>query len=189
MAASCNSSSVPPDVWSTERLDIAPLARSDADDLFAALDHPQVGTYLGGPDIASLPWLRERIDRILDGPPPDAAAVGWLNVVMRLRGAAHPMVGRLEATIYPDWAEVAWVLDPRFWRRGLGTEGANWLVGHLHHEYAIDELWATADPANEASLRIMHGLGFVVQPVPARRMPESYDVGDVVLCRHATPAT
>jgi RimJ/RimL family protein N-acetyltransferase len=185
MAASFSSSSVSPDVWSTARLDVAPLARSDAEELFAALAKPEVGAYLGGPDIESLPWLQQRIARILDGPPPDARAVGWLNFVMRLRAPDHLVVGRLEATLYADWAEVAWVLDPQFWRLGLGTEGATWLVQHLHAAHGIDDLWATADPRNEASLRIMRGLGFVDQAVPARRMPESYEDGDVVLARGA----
>jgi RimJ/RimL family protein N-acetyltransferase len=165
--------------WRTERLVITPLAQADAAELFACLDDPRVGTYLGGPDVQSLPWLEERIEHLLAGPAD--ASQEWLNFVMRLPDGR--VVGRLEATVSGDWAEVAWVLGPPFWRQGLGTEGARWLVAHLEGECGITELWATVDPRNEASLALLRRLGFSARSSPWARAVESYDDGDVVMAR------
>ena len=170
-------------MWTTDRLEISALQMSDAAELFAALDHPEVATYLGGPDVESLEWLRARILRLLAGPPAGSAAVAWLNVVVRLRDSGRPVIGRLEATVYPRWAEVAWVLGAPYWGRGYGTEGATWLIDHLEGHLGIHEQWATADPRNEPSLRIMRRLDFHEQALPARRRPESFADGDVVLAR------
>lgn len=165
----------------TSRLSITPLAQSDASELFAVLDHPDVGTYLGGPDVQSLPWLEERIARLLRGP--DDPTVTWLNFVVRLRADPSVMIGRLEATTHGDWAEVAWVLGPQFWGQRYGSEGAEWLLGHLARAHGIGECWATAHPDNAASLALMRGRGFVQQVAPWARQVESYDEGDVVMAR------
>jgi RimJ/RimL family protein N-acetyltransferase len=165
----------------TVRLTITPLAMTDAPELFAVLDHPEVGTYLGGPDVESLPWLEERIARLLRGPADPEQR--WLNFVVRLREEPRVIVGRLEATTHGDWAEVAWVLGPGFWGQRYGSEGAAWLLDHLAIACGIRECWATAHPDNAASLALMRGLGFHQQEEPWARQVESYDVGDVVMAR------
>lgn len=87
--------------WSTDRLRVSLLRMSDAPELFAALDHPEVGAYLGGTDVDSEDRLRESIARLLAGPPPGSPATDWLNFVVRERGGADPVIGRLQATADP----------------------------------------------------------------------------------------
>ena len=166
--------------WSTERLSITSLSIEDAEELFEALDHPAVGAYLGGPDVTTLEALRARITRLLAGPATEDRASSWLNAVVRVPALGGRVVGRLEATVYPGWAEVAWVLGPDHWGRGYGTEGGRWLVGVLAGDYGVTDLWATVDPRNARSTALLRRLGFSEQPVPAQRMPESYEPGDLV---------
>ena len=56
-------------------------------------------------------------------------------------------------------AEIEYVLLPRFWGRGLGTELARALV-EMAEEAGAERLAAITDPANERSRRILRGLGF-----------------------------
>jgi len=166
--------------WTTDRLSITALAQADAAELFDALDHPEVGRYIGGPDVQTLPLLEERISRLLRGPADTSQR--WLNFVVRQHEGSS-VVGRLEATTHGDWAEVAWVLSPRYWGLGYGTEGAAWLIDHLDEECEISEFWATADPLNTASISLMRRLGFAEQVEPWARAVDSYDDGDVVMAR------
>ena len=167
----------------TERLLIEPLSPEHARDLFAALDDPRVGTYIGGPDVTTLDALERRIAALVAGPPDDHPEDRWLNWVVRRTGDGAA-VGRLEATTYPDgWAEVAYVFGPAFWGAGYATEGAAWMAAHLAAEYGIDELWAAVHPDNAASIRLLDRLGFVARPAPPARPLGSYDDGDLVFAR------
>jgi RimJ/RimL family protein N-acetyltransferase len=164
----------------TERLSIEPIGPRHVEDLFAALDDPRVGTFIGGPDVTTPAALRERIDRLVAGPPADGPEERWLNWVMR-RTHDRRVIGRLEATTYPDgWAEVAWVLGPVHWGAGFATEGARWLLDHLDTDLGISEVWAAIHPDNAASIRMVERLGFEPRPTPPARPLGSYDDVDLV---------
>lgn len=55
--------------------------------------------------------------------------------------------------------ELAWMLAPTFWRQGLATECATALVTWTWQTLPINRLFATADKANQGSIRIMQNLG------------------------------
>ena len=163
--------------WSTARLTITPLAVDDAPELFEVLERPLVSRYLGRPELNSVDALRADVTRKLAGPPDSERGEQWLNFVLRCDGA---VVGRLQATIHGDWAEVGWVIGDAHWGRGFGTEGGSWLNDHLFDDYGIAELWATVDPANVASVALLARLGFARQDLPSARLPSSYEEGDLV---------
>ena len=102
----------------TARLTIEPLAARHAEELFAALDDPLVGRYIGGPDVTTLAELRERIAHLLAGPEVGSGDT-WANWVVVLDAV---IIGRLEATFHDGIAEVGYVFGPRWWGRGYGTE-------------------------------------------------------------------
>lgn len=166
----------------TERLTITTICAGDAAELHSALDHPEVGRFLGGPDVTTVIALRDRIGRLLAGPGPEDSASAWLNFVVRRNGQ---VIGRLEATVYDDWAEVAWVFGTPFWGQGYGREAAAWLVKYLESQSKLTELWATVDPGNLASIAILHRLGFLDATDAALRRPASYEPGDRVFARGA----
>lgn len=168
--------------WSTARLSYSLTTLADAPELFAALDHPEVGRFIGGPDVTTLHNLQCRIEWLLTGPPPDRADQTWINAVVR-RSRDRTVIGRLEATVHPGWAELAWVLGPEHWGRGYGTEAAGWLIDHLAEVHHVTELWATVDPGNLASVKLLRRWGFEEQGARGRRTPESFDEGDLVFAR------
>lgn len=161
---------------SSLRVTIEPLALRHSEELFAALDDPRVGRYLGGPDVTTLAALRARINRLEAGAPAGSGQEWW-NFAVLLEGR---VIGRLEATLHHDVAEVAYVFGPPWWGQGLATESVGWLMATLA-EHGVGEYWATVDPGNQASRRLLQRLGFV--ECPPSEAPEllSYDPGDLVL--------
>ena len=165
----------------TARLSIDPLVVEDADELFAALDHPDVGTHIGGPEMTTVEALRTRIGHLLEGS--GRSDETWRNWVVRLT-ATDDVIGRLEATVYGGgtWAEVAYVFDPRRWGDGFALESAGWMIDNLRAG-GVTELWAAIHPDNARSVRLIERLGFIeVAPPPARPVG-SYDEGDLLFVR------
>lgn len=162
----------------------ASLAPEDAEGLYAAVAGPEVARYLGAPDVTDLADTRRRIARALAGPGDvsgTALPETWVHLVVR--EIDGPVVGRLEATLRPGWAEVAWVLGAPWWGRGYGTLGARFLSDHLAEEYDTCEIWASAHPDNVASIAIMRGLGMELQNEPYARDLASRDPGDAIFAR------
>ena len=147
--------------------------------LHAALDHPDVHRFLPAPDVTTVDALRARIERLTADPSPAPAGERWWNFAVRLR-ADRTVIGRLEATTYGDWGEIAYVLGPTWWRQGLASEATMWLVRHLA-DHGVVELWAAVHPANTASQRLLARLGF--HRVPAARPLASFDPGDDTFVR------
>lgn len=171
----------------TARLLIEPLATTHAEELVAALDHPSVGEYIGGPDVTTVEAMVERIARLSAGPGPDWPDEVWWNFVAR-RADTGVIIGRVEATTYGDWGEVAYVFDPTATGSGYATEATRWLIDFARSQGAAD-LWAAVHPLNVRSIRLLERLGFVEQPVPPTRPLGSYDEGDVVFLLDAGLST
>ena len=160
-------------VIATERLTIEPLESRHAGELFRALNDERVSRFLDSPEVTTLEALEHRIAHVTSGPPPSREEV-WHNYVVLLDGR---VIGRLEATLHRSIAEVACVFGPAWWGRGYATEATAWLLSFLR-DAGMSEAWATIDPANAASARLLARLGFVPADPPAC---VSCDDGDVAL--------
>jgi ribosomal-protein-alanine N-acetyltransferase len=165
----------------SERLRYEPIDESHAAGLLAALDHPDVGTYIGGPDVTDLDALVRRIAHLRTGPA--AAGERWINHVV-LRRSDDVVVGRLEATSYGTWGEVAYVFGPAHWGAGFATEAMAWFLAHLRHVEHLDEVWAAVHPENRRSIALLERLGFDERPPPADRPLGSADDVDRTFVRH-----
>ena len=105
----------------------------------------------------------------------------WWNVGV-FAADSHAGLGQLQATIYDNWAEIAYVFGSKHWGQGLAQESMRWFHERLREDGAAGTLWATVAPENEPSVRLLTRLGYA--PV-ADGWPElgSYDEGDLVFCR------
>ena len=142
-------------VISTERLTIEPLALRHAQQLFDALNDELVGRFLDGPDVTTVEALEQKIIRVTSEAPPERNEV-WRNFAVLLDGR---VIGRLEATLHRNVAEVAYVFGPAWWGHGYATEATAWLLRYIR-EAGMSEAWATIAPANTASDRLLARLGF-----------------------------
>jgi RimJ/RimL family protein N-acetyltransferase len=170
----------------TERLEIEPRVVEHAAELCDALADESVGRYLGGPDVTTVEAMIERITYVAGA---DASEWGerWLNWVVRLAAdPARPLIGRIESTVHigrhPRVAEIAYVFGPAWSGHGYATEATAWMLEHLRDEHGAADAFATVDPENVASIRLLERLGFERCEQPAGGLG-SYDAGDLVFGR------
>lgn len=164
---------------STRRLNLEPLSSSHVPGLFTALHHPDVNRYLSTPEVTTFESFRTRIERLAAGPPPARSSERWHNFAIKLR-VDNTIIGRIEATSYGSWGEIAYMLGPRWWGGGYASEGTRWLIHHLSQR-GVSELWAAVQPGNVASKRVLTRTGFA--PSERRRPLGSYDPGDETFVR------
>jgi ribosomal-protein-alanine N-acetyltransferase len=161
----------------TDRLDLRPIRADDRAALVRLLGDPEVARYLG------------------DGGPLEPAGVDrWLDAARRSDDEPH---GGLRAVVRRDTGqmigycgiadgedtgrpELMYAFVPSCWGKGFATEAAQAVLAHVDRlADAFDDLLATADPANTASLRLLTGLGFV----ETHRAPDVHGLDTVFLRR------
>ena len=158
-----------------------PLRVDHLPELAVALRHPAVYEHIGG-EVPSLDEFVLGLTRALAGPPSTRPQERWLNFLMR-EASSSRMVGRLEATLTPGRAEVAFLVDPRGWGHGYGSTGLAWLHSELINTAGPLTFWAATVPANRRCQALLPRSGYV--EVPASAAPElaSYEAGDLVFRR------
>jgi [ribosomal protein S5]-alanine N-acetyltransferase len=76
--------------------------------------------------------------------------------------ALGQVVGTLRLSLRGrDFGDLGYAIRPEFWNRGLATEAVRAALGEARDALGLREIWATVDPANTASCRVMEKLGFV----------------------------
>jgi RimJ/RimL family protein N-acetyltransferase len=138
----------------TARLELTPLAVTDADAMATVLADEALYEYTGGepPTVAD---LRGRYARQVAGSGrPDEV---WLNWIVRVAGEP---VGYVQATVADGSADVAWVIGTPWQGRGYATEAAAGLVAWVR-ERGLDP-FATIAPGHRASERVAAAVGLRV---------------------------
>jgi RimJ/RimL family protein N-acetyltransferase len=156
-------------------LRLEPLDLNHASELFDALNHEQIGLFIGGPDVNTLTELEDRIQHLQKGPKEETGQ-RWYSFAVLLDSV---VIGRVEATAHDGIVEIAYLLNPSLWGQGLGTAATELLLNELRMDGERD-FWATAVPENVASVRVVEHLGF--REIDADLAPEllSFDKGDRV---------
>lgn len=153
-----------------------PLRVEHLDELAEVLIHPAVYEHieevLPSPDEFSL-GLR----RAMAGPGPSRSGERWLHFLVR--DSTGSMIGRLEATVHHDLAEVAFLFGPQYWGRGWASAGLQWLQVELARTVGVTEFWATTTAANVRTQRLLQRCGYALAQLPASPL-YSYDPGDLV---------
>jgi RimJ/RimL family protein N-acetyltransferase len=162
----------------TERLQYSALDHTDVAGLYQALAEPAVYAHLGGEVVPSFAAYTAEMRLRIAGPRASDPLVQWRNVVVRLTlPVTRPIVGRLEATAYGAWAEIAYLFTPVYWGRGYATEAMRWWHAHLRAT-GVGTLWAAVSPGNAASVRLLARLGYIERPLGEAPVLGSYDEGD-----------
>jgi ribosomal-protein-alanine N-acetyltransferase len=145
-------------ILETPRLILRRLVTDDLDSLFALYSDPEVRRYFPEGTL-SYEETKEELEWFLDGHP-DHPELGLWATVHKESGRFIGRCGLLPWTI--DGAleiEVAYLLDRRYWRQGLGTEAAQALVRHGFGQLRLARLIALIDPANDASIQTAQRAG------------------------------
>lgn len=140
----------------TERLIIRPISMFDAKDMFEYAKDPEMTKFLGWDahekiedTLAILKTMVEREDNY-----PTFAIVLKEN---------KKMIGTIDAIIFGKGkalkAEIGYALSREYWSKGIMTEAAIGVVGHLFTNYGVHRVQAKHDLKNPASGRVMEHIG------------------------------
>ena len=115
--------------------------------------------------------------RYLPIDPPDAEATRGFVALCVARARENPrrhydavlqehgfgeVVGTLRLSLRERRSgDLGYAIRPEFWNRGFATEAVTALLAAARVSLGLGEVWATVDPANAASCRVMEKLGFV----------------------------
>ena len=135
-----------------------PLASHHAQQVFEFLQDERIYENIPEAPPASVEALELRFRQLVAGPGPDVDQ-RWLNWVMFLKQGALP-VGSLQATISTSQAEIAYIVYPDHWRKGLAKEGVIRLLDYLSTEAGVAKALANIDLRNAASIALVRSVGF-----------------------------
>ena len=158
---------------STDRLDLIPLKREHAENMFSVLSDATLYEYTGDVPPASVAELRARYARLEVRRSPDGAE-WWLNWVLS-ETATGMSIGWAQVTVTASYADLAWVVGTRWQRRGYATEATRALIVWLQCA-GVKVIRAKVHPTHAASQRVAANVGLL-------RTPEAIDGEDVWLGR------
>jgi [ribosomal protein S5]-alanine N-acetyltransferase len=124
------------------------LAPHHASVVFADLQDRALYAYIPDQQPMSIDELRTRYERYVTAAPPDQRWLNWIAF------AGDDPVGHVQATAYADRCDVAWLIFPRYWRRGYGTAAVRAMLPLLDRP-----IHASIDPRNAASIALARRVG------------------------------
>jgi ribosomal-protein-alanine N-acetyltransferase len=147
------------DLFETERLVLSGWRRDQIGDLVRLHGDPVVAQYLKS---HGRPWSMAEMEEALDE---------WIALFetrrlgkMRVRRKSDGvLVGRCGYGVYGpnDEPELGYSLYPEFWGNGYAFEAACGMRDWLFEETDEPFFWGSADTRNEASLKILRGIGLI----------------------------
>ena len=156
----------------TSRCTLEPLVVAHAHDMFRVLSDPAIYEFENEPPISEQ-WLARRYELLESRGSPDGTEQ-WLNWVVRL--PTGELAGYVQATVLASgMSHVAYELNSRHWRQGIGSSAVAAMLQELHSTYAVHTFIAVLKTANHRSMAFLRCLGFspARQPQAAEFRPEA----------------
>lgn len=162
---------------------LEPLVAAHAPEMFEVLGDPAIYEFENEPP-PSQEWLAHRYE-LLESRGSGDGTEHWLNWVIRLPGGR--LAGYVQATVLPSKVSyVAYELNSRHWRQGIGRSAVQAMVEELRVQYGVHTLVAVLKAANFRSSGLLRSLGFVAAS-PAQAQAFGAEPDEVVMTRPATP--
>ena len=143
----------------TERLLIRPLTMDDLEPLFNLYRRPELMRYITGRPRTLAMTKSRLVDHITDH-----MSYGF-GLCAAIEKSSGRMIGRCGIEPVPQHERVdgnlAWLFLREYWNMGLSTEFARAAIPVAFHELGLERVFATAHPANVASIRVMEKVGLV----------------------------
>ena len=163
----------------SKNLRFEPLTANHAAALFPILNTPAVQAFIDPTNSQTIADLQAEYSIRARGPIVTEQTERWFNMAVRLRSPIGSVIGRLEATSYGHYGEVAYLFGEAWWGQGLAFEAMNWWHGYLSAATRETEWWATVAPNNIRSIRLLGRLGYVDKTDTADNSKlQSHDEGD-----------
>lgn len=144
-------------VLTTSGFRLEPLVSEHAKEMYVVLSDPAIYEFENAPP-ESEAWLTDRYRRLESRKSPDGQAL-WLNWVIRL--PSGELAGYVQATVLDSRvAHLAYELNSRYWRRGIGSAAVELMMRELSAEYSVRTFVAVLKVANYRSMALLRRLAF-----------------------------
>jgi RimJ/RimL family protein N-acetyltransferase len=143
----------------TDRLDLVPVVREHADELFSVLSDPLLYEFTHEVPPASAAELHGRYAFLESRRSPDGTQ-SWLNWVIFER-ATGVSIGYVQATVESRRADIAWVVGTPWQRRGFAAEAVVAMIVWLHSA-GVQVVRAKVHPLHIASQRVAANAGLAL---------------------------
>ena len=152
-------------ILETQRLLFRRLVMDDLDALYALYSDQETRQYFpdGTDGTLNFEETKEELEWFLNGHPDQPELGLWATI----HKESHEFIGRcglLPWTIEerPE-VEVAYLLDKRYWRQGLGTEAAQAIRDYALMQLHLSRLICMVDPDNQASRKVAMNIGMTLE--------------------------
>ena len=145
--------------FTTDRLDLVPLLRGHADELYPVLSDPLLYEFTHEAPPASAAELHARYKFLEARQSPDGKQ-RWFNWVICER-ATGLAIGYVQATVEALRADIAWVVGTPWQRRGYATEAVVAMIVQLQFA-GVRVVRAKVHPLHIASQRVAANAGLAL---------------------------
>src|SRR5262245_50281556 len=152
-------------ILETPRLRFRRLVLEDLDALFALYRDKETRQYFPDGTDGTLTYdeTRQEIEWFLQGHPEHPELGLWAAIEKQ----TNQLIGRCGLLPWTIEAraevEVAYLLDKRYWRQGLGTEAAKALLQYGFERLRLSRLICLIHPDNQASIKVAVSLGMTLE--------------------------
>ncbi len=154
------------DTLETKRLHLRPVTLDDLDDLAALWAMPEVMRYLPTEKPRSREQARHELEYMVHHW--QEHGFGTYALILKESGKFIGLCVLQHLHVEPDGVtkerlikevEIGYEIAPEYWRRGLTKEAARAVLRHAFMDLNLPRVVAAIDDANQASRRILLGLG------------------------------
>lgn len=152
-------------ILETERMIFRRLVMDDLDALYALYSDKETRQYFpdGTDGTLTFDETKEELEWFLNGHPEHPELGLWATILKE----TNQFIGRcglLPWTIEERAeVEVAYLLDKRYWRQGLGTEAAQAILRYGFEQLHLSRLICMVDPGNQASIKVATRIGMTLE--------------------------
>lgn len=148
-----------------DRLLLRRPVMDDLDAFYALYSDKEIRQYFPDGTDGTLTYeeTREEVEWFLNGHP-RRPELGLWSTILKETGEFIGRCGLLPWTLEgQDEVEVAYLIDKRYWRRGLGGEAALAVRDYAFNQLGLTRLVCMIDPANEASKKVAEHIGMTLE--------------------------
>jgi len=152
-------------ILETDRLILRRMIPEDLDHLFALYRDPEIRRYFPDGTDGTLTYeqTKEELEWFLNGHPEHPELGLWATI----HKESNQFIGRcglLPWTVEGQYeVEIAYLLDKRYWRQGLGSEAAQAILHYGFEHLGLSRLVCFIDPANIASQKVAEKIGMTLE--------------------------
>ena len=144
----------------TDRLILREHTLSDAKTWFELRHNPDVMRYIDRDSPKDIEEVEDYIKGLMSGFE-QGESMGW---AIALKDNPQQMIGNVVfwRMDFPNYrAEIGYLIDPAYWRKGLVSEALAAIIAFAFEEMKLHSIEANINPLNEASRKLLIKQGFV----------------------------